>query len=106
MGLDSAAKAVDADSSTIADASKPDSAMVKAIEAAIIATNKDPECCPMPPSRIQKFTILNTDFSVNTDELTPTFKLKRSVAEAKHTAFIDTMYDDACKDAYVPYKAM
>ena len=79
---------------------------MKAIEAAIIATNKDPKCCPMPPSKIQKFTILPTDFSVQTDELTPTFKLKRSVAEGKHTAFIDTMYDDKVKDNYVPYKSM
>jgi long-chain-fatty-acid--CoA ligase ACSBG len=96
---------VDSACKTIADASKPSSAIVKAIEAAIVATNKDPECCPMPPSTIKKFTILPSDFSVRTDELTPTFKLKRSVAEAKHTAFIDTMYDDACKTNYVPYKA-
>merc|ERR1711990_1201651 len=80
--------------------------IIEAIKAAILETNNDPKCCPMPPSKIQKFTILPTDFSVVTEELTPTFKLKRSVAEAKHTAFIDTMYDENCKDAYVPYKAM
>ena len=30
---------------------------------------------------MQKFTILRTDFSVTTEELTPTLKLKRSVVE-------------------------
>jgi len=102
--LTSAATAVDPDSKTIADASKPDSAMVKAIEAAIMKTNKDPACCPMPPAKIQKFTILPADFSVETDDFTPTFKLKRSVVDAKHAAFIDTMYDDGCKTNYVPYQ--
>jgi len=105
--LDSASKQVDPASTTIAEASKPGSAMVKAIEAAIVATNKDPECCPMPPSKIQKFTILPADFSVVTDELTPTFKLKRSVVEGKYKAFIDKMYelaDAGNKDSYIPFE--
>merc|ERR1712159_627896 len=105
--LDSAATKIDESLKTIGDASKPGSAIVKAVEAAIVATNKDPECCPMPPSRIQKFTILPADFSVRTDELTPTFKLKRSVVEKKHAAFIDKMYelaDAGNKDAYIQYE--
>ena len=70
---------------------------------AIIATNKDPKCVPMPPAKIQKFTILPSDFSVVTDELTPTFKLKRSVAAEKYMSTIMGMYDS--KEIYVKYNA-
>ena len=56
----------------------------------------------MPPARIQKFTILPADFSVVGEELTPTFKLKRSVAEKKYTPQIEAMYKS--KDAYVQFK--
>lgn len=51
-------------------------------------------------SKIQKFTILPHDFSVNTDELTPTFKLKRSVVEKKYIDAIESMYGS--KERYVP----
>ena len=54
------------------------------------------------PSRIQKFTILPEDFSVVGEELTPTFKLKRSVAEKKYITQIEAMYKS--KDVYVPFK--
>jgi len=53
---------------------------------------------------IQKFTILPVDFSVETEELTPTLKLKRGVVDAKHKAFIDAMFES--KESYVPYKKM
>ena len=99
-------KKVDPNSKTVPEASQPDSAMVNAITDAIIATNKDPECCPMPPSKIQKFTILPADFSVQTEELTPTFKLKRAVVEKQHHTFIDTFYEEKnAKALYLPYKA-
>jgi len=99
-------KKVDPNSKTVPEASQPGSAMVNAITDAIIATNKDPECCPMPPSKIQKFTILPADFSVQTEELTPTFKLKRAVVEKQHHTFIDTFYEEKnAKALYLPYKA-
>ena len=71
--------------------------MIDAITAAIQATNSDQSCCPMPPSKIQKFMILPTDFSVQTGELTPTLKLKRSVVADKCAAAIDTMYTEEVK---------
>jgi long-chain-fatty-acid--CoA ligase ACSBG len=62
----------------------------KAITDAIAKVNKS---LP-PPSRIQRFTILPLDFSVDTEELTPTFKTKRSVVEKKYADTIESMFDD------------
>jgi len=76
---------------------------VALIQKAIADTNADPNAVASNASKIQKFTILPRDFSVQTGELTPTFKLKRSVAEGFHTAHIDRMYE--AKDAYVRYVA-
>jgi len=100
--LDPVTKALDPSCSTLTQA-MDSKAIVAAITQAIIDTNKDPKCCPMPPAKIQKFTILPTDFSVVTDELTPTFKLKRSVAATKYMSVIDGMYDS--KETYVKYSA-
>ena len=43
--------------------------------------------------KVQKYTLLDGDFTEVTSELTPTLKLKRSVAAEKHSAVIDTMYE-------------
>ncbi len=43
---------------------------------------------------IKKFTVLPTDFSQETDELTPTQKVKRRVVEDKYADEIDAMYPD------------
>ena len=42
--------------------------------------------------RVAKWTLLETDFSEPTGELTPTLKLKRSVAVTNHTVAIEEMY--------------
>jgi long-chain acyl-CoA synthetase len=43
-------------------------------------------------SSIKKFTLLPTDFSQDTGELTPTLKIKRKFCYEKYTALIDAMY--------------
>ena len=76
---------------------------IDAITKAITDTNNDSKCCPMPPAKIQKFTILPSDFSSSTDELTPTFKLKRTIVADKYMKNILGMYE--AKDAYVKFSA-
>jgi len=63
----------------------------KYIQNAIDETNKSP-ACPSNASRIQKFVILPRDFSVETEELTPTLKLKRSTACKNFSEQIEAMY--------------
>lgn len=87
---------VDADVKTITDAIKSEK-FAKHIEDCLIATNKT---APNSASKIQKFSILPLDFSSVTGELTPTFKLKRSVTEKKWAAHIDSMFES--KATYVP----
>jgi long-chain acyl-CoA synthetase len=43
--------------------------------------------------KIKKFTILPVDFSAETNELTPTFKVKRKVVTEKYKEILDRMYD-------------
>ena len=76
-------------------------AFEKAITAAIVQTNNDETVCPMNASKIQRFTILPADFSVETDELTPTFKLKRGEVAKKYKSAIDNMYASKVKSGYV-----
>lgn len=102
--LDGPAAALVDGVTTIGEAVKS-KAYLAAIEKAIVDTNNDPKAVPSNAAKIGKFTILRADFSVQTDELTPTLKLKRSVAEGKHSSFIDTMYAPAnAKATFVPYE--
>ncbi|GAB5371665.1 hypothetical protein AAMO2058_001599400 [Amorphochlora amoebiformis] len=78
-----------------------DEKFIKTITDAIVATNKNEECCPSNAAKVQKFTILPADFSIETGELTSTLKLKRSVAAKKFMKAIDAMYES--KETYVPY---
>ncbi len=41
---------------------------------------------------IKKYRILETDFSIETGELTPTLKLKRNIIHDKHGAAIEALY--------------
>uniref|UniRef100_A0A7S0GVF9 AMP-dependent synthetase/ligase domain-containing protein n=1 Tax=Amorphochlora amoebiformis TaxID=1561963 RepID=A0A7S0GVF9_9EUKA len=59
---------------------------------AIDGTNKNPQVCPKGASKIQRFTILPVDFSVNGGELTSTLKTRRSVVAKKYAAAIEKLY--------------
>ncbi len=41
---------------------------------------------------MQKWSLLERDFSEKGGELTPTLKLKRAVVAKKHAALIDSLY--------------
>jgi len=65
------------------------------IRQAIAQTNSYGKVCPSSASKIQKFTILARDFSVETGELTPTLKLKRSVVmkDPKYAEVLERLYE-------------
>jgi long-chain-fatty-acid--CoA ligase ACSBG len=69
-----------------------DPVWLKYVEDGIRQTNMS-AACPSNAAKIQKFKIVSRDFSVETDEFTPTLKLKRSVACQIHAALIDSMYE-------------
>lgn len=99
--LDGHAATVKSGVTTISAAAK-DEDFIKMITDAITKTNSNGDVVPSNAARIQKFTILPRDFSVETEELTPTLKTKRAVVEQKYIATIDAMYSS--KDDYVPYQ--
>jgi len=98
--LDGGAKKINSSVTTIS-AAMDDEKWIKSITDAIKATNANGKCCPSNAAKIQKFCILPRDFSVETNELTSTLKLKRSVVDKKYKAAIDAMY--ASRDVYVKY---
>jgi long-chain-fatty-acid--CoA ligase ACSBG len=73
---------------TVAEA-KADPKWKETIEAAIAAYNKT---AISNAQKIQKYTILDTDFSVPGGELTATQKLKRNVVVEKYAKDIEAMY--------------
>merc|ERR1711966_145060 len=73
---------------TVAEA-KADPKWKETIEAAIAAYNKT---ATSNAQKIQKYTILDTDFSVPGGELTATQKLKRNVVVEKYAKDIEAMY--------------
>uniref|UniRef100_A0A7S2KVM6 AMP-dependent synthetase/ligase domain-containing protein n=1 Tax=Zooxanthella nutricula TaxID=1333877 RepID=A0A7S2KVM6_9DINO len=100
--LDKPALKVNPQVTTISAAMK-DQAWIDAVTNAIKAANNDGKVCPNNAFKIQKFTILPTNFSEAAGELTPTKKLKRKMVEVKFAAVIDKMY--AASGTYVPYSA-
>jgi long-subunit acyl-CoA synthetase (AMP-forming) len=89
------------DVTSISGSMSPDSPFVAEITRAIEATNNDEVACSLNAAKVQKFMILPCDFSVETDELTPTFKLKRSLVHEKYADAIDKMYSS--KEKYFQY---
>lgn len=102
-GDDLAEEAIAAGSgaTTISEA-MDDKAIIETITKAIAETNDDGTCCPSNASRIQKFMILPRDFSVDTEELTATLKLKRGTVNTKYEKQISMIYDS--KDTYVKFQ--
>jgi long-chain acyl-CoA synthetase len=66
--------------------SKPD--VKKLFEAEIVQCMKDYSRV----EQIRKFSLLETEWSQGTDELTPTMKLKRKILNQKYSSEIDSMY--------------
>lgn len=79
----------------------PSHAIITAIIDAIKETNDNPAACPSNAAKIQKFTILPLDFSVQTNDLTPSLKLKRSYCCKKYAKHIQAMYDKDSRDIFV-----
>nr|WP_198345913.1 hypothetical protein [Nocardiopsis gilva] len=45
------------------------------------------------PERVRAFAILPRDFSVETGELTPSLKLRRSIVAQRYQQLLDDLYD-------------
>jgi long-chain-fatty-acid--CoA ligase ACSBG len=98
--LDGSAKRMSPDVTTISGAMQ-DKMWIEAITAAISSANSNGKVCPNNAFKIQKFTILPTNFSEEKGELTPTKKLKRKEVEKAYAKVIEALY--ASKETYVPY---
>ena len=71
------------------DAAHPDHpAILAEVQRALDAVNGD----LAHVEQVKKFRILNAPFSIETGELTPTLKLKRSVVASKFADEIESMY--------------
>merc|ERR1712125_270947 len=89
--LDAGARRVNPDVTTISGA-MDNKEWIDAVQEAIAMTNKDAKVCVNNAFSIQKFTILPTNFSEESNQLTSTKKLKRAVVEKQYKALIDKMY--------------
>ena len=47
-----------------------------------------------PYERVKKIAVLDRDFEIEADEITPTLKVRRSIVERKYKDLIDTLYAD------------
>lgn len=74
---------------------------IAAITQAIEQLNKDTSVVISNACLVQRFTVLPRDFSINTDELTPTLKFKRSKIMDKYAKVVDAVY--ACEDTKAVY---
>mmetsp|Transcript_8340 Transcript_8340/g.10875 ORF Transcript_8340/g.10875 Transcript_8340/m.10875 type:complete len:738 (+) Transcript_8340:56-2269(+) len=98
--LDGPARLLSNSSATIEEAMKDD-VFINAIKDAINEVNNNKHVCPSNAAKVQKFTILPRDFSVETGEFTATLKLKRSVVDDMWKSTIDNLYSSS--ETYVPY---
>merc|ERR1711920_997167 len=99
--LDLPAKANFPGVNTISEAMGSD-AVIQIITRAIDETNANGKLVPNNAFKIQKFTILPTNFSEEKGELTPTKKLKRKAVEDRYKKMIEKMY--ATEGVYIEYE--
>jgi long-chain-fatty-acid--CoA ligase ACSBG len=93
------------DVKTISGAVKSEGFM-NAISQKIDEVNKNERAVPKPPAEIKRFTILPSNFSVQNEEFTPTFKLKRAYVENKFKDVVSQLYDkDIQFGMFVPTEA-
>jgi len=97
--LDAGAKRVNPEVTTISGAIK-DKVWIDTITKAITSANNNGKVCFNNAAKIQKFSILPTNFSEEGTELTPTKKMKRKVVETKYAAVIEKLY--ATEGVYIP----
>eukprot|EP00928_Gymnodinium_smaydae_P022462 TRINITY_DN1885_c0_g1_i1.p1 TRINITY_DN1885_c0_g1~~TRINITY_DN1885_c0_g1_i1.p1 ORF type:complete len:772 (+),score=190.79 TRINITY_DN1885_c0_g1_i1:67-2316(+) len=99
--LDAGAARVNPEVKTIS-AAMGDKTWIDAVTAAIKSANDNPKVCINAAFKIQKFTILPTNFSEENNELTPTKKLKRSVVETRYKDTVDKLY--STDGVYIRYQ--
>lgn len=100
--LDMGAKRVNPAVKKISEAMK-DKVWIDTITKAISDTNSNSKIAINNAFKIQKFTILPTNFSEAGGELTPTKKLKRKIVENKFEKVVEKMYSS--EGVYIPYEA-
>mmetsp|Transcript_10573 Transcript_10573/g.17252 ORF Transcript_10573/g.17252 Transcript_10573/m.17252 type:complete len:737 (+) Transcript_10573:1790-4000(+) len=88
---------------TISQAMK-DPDFIQELTDAIKATNANGKICPSNAAKIQKFSILPTNFSIEQGLLTPTLKLRRSEITREFANTIEKMYHPDSKDPYVRFE--
>merc|ERR1711879_1050609 len=98
--LDAGAARLNPDVKTISAAMK-DKAWIDAVTAAIKSANDNGKVCFNNAAKIQKFTILPTNFSEQEQHLTPTKKLKRAIVQKQYAGIIEKMY--ATEGVYIEY---
>lgn len=103
-GNDLEAEALEVSEAKTIPEAMDDLAFINFLVSGIRRTNEYGEVVPSNAAKIQKFTILPRDFSVETGELTATQKLKRNVVEKQYADIIDAMYDPKNKNMYVHYR--
>jgi len=89
------------DSKKISEAMK-DPKWIAHVETAIKKTNGNQKVCHNNAFKIQKFSILPHDLSIEGGELTPTLKVKRSYVDKKYSGVIESIYASS-EGVYVAY---
>jgi long-chain-fatty-acid--CoA ligase ACSBG len=99
--LDAGAARLNPACKTISGAMK-DKMWIDTVTAAIKSANDNGKVCFNNAAKIQKFTILPTNFSEQGGELTPTKKLKRAVVHKMYDGTIEKIYKT--EGMYIPYE--